>query len=167
MTLLRHIPHLARLCMFALMIGGLTALPVAAKDVLLTVTGAIAADAPQTFDRDELMDLPRVQFTTTTMWTSGAVTFAGVRLSDLMAAVGAKGSSMRAVALNDYAMEIPMTDAVPDAAIVAYEMNGRPMSVREKGPLWVVYPYDSDGRFRTETVYGRSVWQLIRLEVKD
>jgi len=39
------------------------------------------------------------------------------------------------------------------------------MSVREKGPLWVIYPYDSDAKFRTEVIYSRSIWQLDRLAI--
>jgi hypothetical protein len=38
------------------------------------------------------------------------------------------------------------------------------MSVRDKGPLWVIYPYDSDD-YRSEVIYSRSIWQLDRLEV--
>jgi len=39
------------------------------------------------------------------------------------------------------------------------------MSAREKGPVWLVYNYDSDPAFRTETVYSRSVWQLDRITI--
>jgi hypothetical protein len=49
--------------------------------------------------------------------------------------------------------------------MIAFRMNGAPMSVRDKGPLWIVYPYDSDPRFQTEIIYSRSIWQLDRLEV--
>lgn len=167
MTLLRQIFDLLRLRATALFFAALIASPVMAQDVLLTVTGAIDGDAPRTFDRDALHDMPRTQFTTSTVWTAGRIQFAGVLLSDLMAAVGATGDTLHAVALNDYAVELPMSDAGPDGPIIAYEVNGKPMSVREKGPLWIVYPYDSDGRYRTETIYGRSVWQLVRIEVRD
>ena len=95
---------------------------------------------------------------------SGKATFAFVAL---MAALGAEGGTLRLTAINDYAVEIPMADAVPGAALLAYELDGQPMSVRQKGPVWLVYPYDSDGKWRTESVYARSVWQLNRIEVRD
>ena len=41
------------------------------------------------------------------------------------------------------------------------------MSIRDKGPLWVVYPYDSSADYRTEVIYSRSIWQLDRIEVVD
>jgi hypothetical protein len=169
MTYFHQIPRLARRCASAAVIGaiGCAPLPAAASEVLLTVTGAIAPGGPQTFDREALADLPRTDITTSTVWTAGVGRFTGVRLGDLMDAVGAKGDRLHVTALNDYAIDIPLADAAPDAAIIAYELDGKPMSVREKGPLWIVYPYDSDVKFRTETIYGRSVWQLVRIEVRD
>ena len=41
------------------------------------------------------------------------------------------------------------------------------MSVREKGPLWIVYPYDSNIAFQTETIYARSIWQLDRISIEN
>jgi hypothetical protein len=43
-------------------------------------------------------------------------------------------------------------------------MDGKTMSVRDKGPLWIIYPYDSSADYRTEVVYSRSIWQLDRIE---
>jgi hypothetical protein len=39
------------------------------------------------------------------------------------------------------------------------------MSVRDKGPLWLVYPYDSAAKYQSEVVFSRSIWQLNRLEI--
>jgi hypothetical protein len=70
-----------------------------------------------------------------------------------------------ATAINDYTVEIPMSDAVEGGPIIAYLMDGNEMSIRDKGPLWVIYPYDSDADFRSEVVFTRSIWQLDRLVV--
>ncbi len=40
------------------------------------------------------------------------------------------------------------------------------MSVREKGPLWIVYPYSSSPEFQNEVIYSRSIWQLNRITVE-
>lgn len=40
------------------------------------------------------------------------------------------------------------------------------MPVRDKGPLFIVYPYDSNPEIKSQTYYTRSVWQVARLEVK-
>ena len=73
--------------------------------------------------------------------------------------------TLRATAINDYTVEIPVSDAVEGGPIIAYSVDGKPMSVRDKGPLWVIYPYDSGAQYRSEVIYSRSIWQLDRIEV--
>lgn len=145
-------------------------LPAPEGEIVLTVTGAIErtnADGEARFDRDMLRDLPTTRFETGTIWTEGTHVFEGVLLGDLVEAVGGDGASVRATALNDYAVTIPLGGTDEEAALVAYHLNGEEMSVRNKGPLWVVYPYDTDPDFRTETVYARSIWQLTTLDVRN
>lgn len=137
--------------------------------VLLTITGSVAgAAAPVTAQLDQAMlaALPQASFTTTTIWTEGPQTFTGVPLSALLAATGMTGRAILARAINDYSVEIPVETWPSDGPIVAYLRNGKPMSVREKGPLWIVYPYDARADYRSEVVYSRSIWQLDRLELK-
>jgi hypothetical protein len=138
-------------------------------DVLLTVTGDIAvtnAGNTAVFDRAMLESLPVVEFTTTTTWTEGPQTFTGVGLHDLLDTLGVEEGTLRAAAVNDYAVDIPVTDAVEGGPIVAYLLNGEPMSVRDKGPLWIVYPYDAKREYRSEVIYSRSIWQLDLIEVR-
>ena len=106
-------------------------------------------------------------FRTTTNWTEGEREFSGVLLSDLLEVLDIRGRSLKAIALNDYTVEIPVSDARPGGPIVAYALDGKPMSVRDKGPLWIVYPYDSSVEYRSETIYARSIWQLDRIEVAE
>jgi hypothetical protein len=145
-------------------------LPAPSGEVVLTVTGTIGAtnqgDAAA-FDLDMLKALGDVSFKTTTPWTDGEQTFTGVTLEALLQAVGVTEGTLTATAINDYAVEIPVADAVPDGPIIAYLQNGDPMSVRENGPLWVVYPYDSKDDYQAEVIYTRSIWQLINIDVKS
>ena len=92
-------------------------------------------------------------------------TFEGVSLGVLLEHVGADGAELNAVALNDYAVSIPTADAVEGGPIIAYSQNGEEMSVRNKGPLWIVYPYDGNEEYKSEEYYSRSIWQLDRIEV--
>ncbi len=137
-------------------------------DVVLTVSGAIgvhnAGDLAE-FDLPMLEAMPKTEIRTTTPWTDGVTTFEGFALKDLLDAVGAAGSDLSAIALNDYATIIPTSDA-DLGVIVAYKVNGEYISVREKGPLWVIYPFDQQPDLKTETNYGRSIWQLNRFEVR-
>lgn len=141
-----------------------------AGEVILTIDGAITAGAAGqqavSFDLDQLMALPSRRFRTGTIWTEGVQEFSGVPLKALLAEVGVTDGTVLARALNDYAVKIPVDSLGDEAPIVAYMIDGATFSRREKGPLWIVYPYDSSRDFQTETVYGRSVWQLSRLTVE-
>lgn len=144
------------------------ALPEPKGQVLLTVSGSIEkinAEQIAIFDRDMLLDLPVTQFETTTIWTDGLQSFSGVSLHHLKEKIGMDGETIIASAINDYSVEIPLSDAKEGGPIIAYLRNGTEMSVRSKGPLWIVYPYDTVPEYRSETIYSRSIWQLDRLEV--
>ncbi|MDF0597762.1 molybdopterin-dependent oxidoreductase [Psychromarinibacter halotolerans] len=139
-------------------------------EVILTVSGAIAITNDgdtATFDLAMLEAMDTVTVETTTIWTEGTQSFTGVPLGVLMDAVGANGAMLNATAINDYSVEIPADDWVEGGAIVAYQNNGKAMSVRDKGPLWVIYPYDDDPDYQTEVIYSRSIWQLDRIVVAE
>ncbi|MBB93407.1 MAG: oxidoreductase [Rhodobacteraceae bacterium] len=138
--------------------------------VLLTVSGEISntnAEGAAAFDMDMLQDLPAETVQTTTIWTEGEQTFVGVHLSALLDHVGAAQVTIHATAINDYAVDIPHDDWSDEGPVLAYLRNGEPMSLRDKGPLWIIYPFDSDASFRTEVIYSRSIWQLDRIIVGD
>ncbi len=160
------------LCLVVLVPGVVPAGDLAspAGEVLLTVTGEIANtnDGEMAiFDRAMLEALGPVTITTTTPWTDGAQTFTGVPLVALTDAVGAGGDVLQATAINDYAVAIPRDDWVEGGPIIAYLNNGAPMSVRDKGPLWILYPFDDRAEYRSEVIFSRSIWQLNRLVVGD
>ncbi|WP_319823438.1 molybdopterin-dependent oxidoreductase [Thalassovita sp.] len=121
--------------------------------------------ATRTLSMADLRALPAAEFATTTIWTEGMHTFRGVWLGDLMAHLGITQERVEFSALNEYVVEIPMQDMVPGGPLLAYEQNGKQMSAREKGPLWVVFPYDSAQKYQTESVYAQSIWQMDRINV--
>lgn len=118
------------------------------------------------FNMAMLEKLPQHSFRTRTPWYAEAREFTGPRLRDVLAAVGSEGKSMTAYALNDYKTVIPVKDAVDYDVIIACLMDGKPMPVRDKGPLFIVYPFDDHTELRSQTYYGRSAWQLKEIRVK-
>jgi hypothetical protein len=40
------------------------------------------------------------------------------------------------------------------------------MPVRDKGPLFIIYPFDSKPELKSQTFYGRAVWQVAKIVVK-
>jgi hypothetical protein len=61
---------------------------------------------------------------------------------------------------------MPMEDVRKFGVILALKRDGEYMTVRDKGPLFIVYPFDSDPELKVQKYYSRSVWQVARIEVK-
>ena len=120
------------------------------------------------FSRSDLEQLPQNRFKTTTIWTEGEIAFSGPSLKDVLAAVGLDGQSVEAVAVNDYKAVIPAKLIGDRFPIVATRRNGEAFGRREKGPLWIVFPFDRSEEFQRELVFSSSAWQVIELHaVKD
>lgn len=161
----RH--HLRAITFFCLLLLGWQTSAVAQSVTGLQISAGSEPPDPITLELADLDGLPQNSFTTSTIWTDGAVTFSGVPLAVLLESIGASGTAVEMVALNDYKVTMPLSTLEETVPIVATRMNGELMSVRDKGPYWVVFPYDEDLRYQTETIYSFSIWQLNRLKVVD
>lgn len=140
-----------------------------ADDVILTVTGRITntnSAQAAVFDKAMLDGLPGRETTTETPWFDGKHTFKGPLLSAVLGAVSAEGTVVHVTAVNDYSADIPITDIQAHPVIIATEMDGKAMSIREKGPLFVIYPFDIAPELYNEEIFGRSVWQVISIDVQ-
>lgn len=137
------------------------------ETAVLTITGVSSGGKEVAFDLSvsALQALGTETIATSTIWTNGVNTFEGVPLNRLIGELEISGDRILATSINDYAVEIPLDETLSDDALLAYKMNGAPMSRRGKGPLWIVYPFDQSPKFRTETIYARSIWQLNRIHV--
>lgn len=125
----------------------------------------VGEDIQIDLSEDDLLALPQVEFTTSTVWTIGEVTFSGPALRTLLDTLDVADSDLELTAANDYSVRIPADAIEADAPIIANRIDGKPFSLREKGPLWIVFPYDSSERYQSETVYSYSIWQLKSLRV--
>ncbi|MCB8819376.1 molybdopterin-dependent oxidoreductase [Microvirga rosea] len=136
---------------------------------ILTIGGNISVTnkaGEAQFDRPMLEALGLVTIETTTPWYTGPVKFEGVPLDKLMKLVGASGERAAVVALNDYSSEIPIADFAKYNVILALKRNGEYMPVKDKGPLFVIYPFDSLPELKSQTYYGRAVWQVAKIIIK-
>jgi hypothetical protein len=144
-------------------------LPVPAGPVLLTLTGAIErtnAPGEARFDRAMLEALGTAVIRTKTVWYDEEKTFEGVLLQKVLDEVGARGAVLKALGLNDYEVAIPSADAAHYGVVLAMRMDGRMLTARDKGPLWIVYPRDDHAELQDERYDQRWVWQLNRLRIE-
>lgn len=136
--------------------------------VVLTVTGRVRSQnhgSNAVFDMGMLAALPQHRYSTRTPWYAKARQFEGPLLRDVLASAGAQGTLLRLKALNDYQVDMPWDDAQRHDVMLARLLDERPMSVRDKGPLMVIYPFDTRPELRSAIYYSRSAWQLHTIEV--
>lgn len=145
-------------------------LPAPTGPVLLAVSGDIdrTTDGRQAlFDRQMLESLGVITMAAISPLDDEPVEFQGVLLRRLLAAVGAHGDAVDAIALNDYVAEIPVLEAEHHDVVIALTRQGHNISVREMGPLMILYPIGREPGLDTEAVEARSVRQLARLVIRD
>jgi hypothetical protein len=146
-----------------------SAIEAPAGPALLTISGDIGVtNQGDTLVLDkravEAMEMSTVK--TETPWTEGLVTFEGIPLKTLLDLAGANGQTIHAIALNDYAVDVPVEDAANPQVIVAYRMNGETMRVRDKGPLWLIYPLTDEPSLQIEATHNKMIWQIKALEIR-
>lgn len=143
-------------------------LPLPQGNILLTVTGSIQhtnQPGQAVFDRAMLEALEQRTTLTQTPWVEGINSYTGPLGRVLIKAVGAEqAQTMRITALNDFIAEVPVSDFLDYPVILALKRNDQYLRVRDRGPLFIIYPFDEYTLLRTELHYNRSVWQIRAIE---
>lgn len=144
-------------------------LPSPVGRVILSISGNIDntnAGGSAVFDRQMLEQLGLSSITTSTSWTDGKPQFEGVLGRDILRAIGARGATLTATALNDYSVDIPIEDFENYRVLFAMSMDGVALTARDKGPLWIVYPRDDYAELQNQNVDAKWLWQLTKIVVK-
>lgn len=131
---------------------------------LLKVDGHGVSE-PVYLDLARLDALPQQQFSTTTLWTVGVQEFSGPSLADVLSVAKAEPGNLSLMAANNYSVTLERDLIEADVPIIATRIAGRTFGTRDRGPLWLVFPYDSHSRYRTEPIYAASIWQLTQITV--
>ncbi|WMT92604.1 molybdopterin-dependent oxidoreductase [Pelagibacterium sp. H642] len=120
----------------------------------------------KTFDRHELEQMGMVSIKTTTPWNEGVVDFEGVPFEQILSAAGVSGTIATVTALNDYSVDIPVSDFSQFGVILAIKRNGEYMPVADQGPFFVIYPFDKHPALDAQPYHGRAVWQVKEIVVE-
>lgn len=148
--------------------ANLPPLPLPTGKPILTISGAITVHNrgdKAVFDRPMIEALGWSSFRTRTPWYDTTVQFEGVLMQKLLQEVGATGKTVVVTALNDYTTQIPIADFSRFGVLLALKRNGAYMPISDKGPLFIVYPFDSDPDLQRQTYYSRSAWQVAEMQV--
>ena len=115
----------------------------------------------------EFLALPRVEVVTQNDYVDGLTTFSGPLLRSVFADLGLKETDqIELTALNDFSVTIPASDALNYDVILAVTREGAEMSVRDKGPIWVIYPMSDHSELQDPAYNNRLIWQLTKMSLK-
>lgn len=130
-----------------------------AQRPILTIQGL---DQPVVLTLSDLQAMPDNTVSTETIWTDKRHTFSSVRFKDLFEElkVDTSGKKITMIALNDYSIEVEVDTLVKHNAFIAYAMDGKTMRIRDKGPLWVLYPFSDQPEINIPPFQAHSIWQL-------
>ena len=160
-------PRLIAAFLSVLVLSGGTGAALSADEPVLTVAGIGGADGAEiSLTVEELRGMGADEIQTGTPWTDGQTTFTGVTGRRLVETLKAAGTEVTGSAINDYHTIIPFEVFNSGSLLLAYAQDGQPMSVREKGPLWIVFPFDADPLYRSDTYKAYAIWSLTRLEFR-
>ena len=134
-----------------------------AQDIL-TVT---ASDRVEGFTLEEILALPQTTIVTKNDYVDEATTFQGPSLRSVLERMDIpRDATLKMVALNDFSSEVPAADAFTYDVILAVLLDGETMPIRDKGPIWVIYPMDGNPELDDDIYNGRMVWQLKSISVE-
>lgn len=141
--------------------------PLPADEPILVVRNLADPQRPEVqLTEAELEGMPQATVRTHTEFTDGVVEFVGPLARDVIARVGTDGAAnVHAVAVNDYSVDIPLEDFFEYDVILAMSADGRRLTMRDKGPLWIMYPIDEHDELDDAIYNQRLIWQLTTLEL--
>lgn len=147
------------------------AIPTPTGEVILTVTGNISAKNNGDMLELDMATLEKfglVKYDIDDPWMKTTVNYSGILLSDFLKMVGASPSAenIHIIALDDYQVDITVTEVQKWPVLLATQSNGAYMSVAENGPARIIFPF---GRFSDIDVVlyqDLSIWNIKNIEVQ-
>lgn len=127
-----------------------------------TVLSVVADGATTTFSFDALVAARTVTLTVHEPFLKQDVEFTGVPLADVVEATGAPdgATAMHTVALNDYAVDVPLDVLDHPDVILATHADGAPIALEDGGPIRIVFG-DDHPQTHDEALW---TWSLATIE---
>ena len=136
-----------------------------AHPVILTIS-SLAGGADLRLDRDGMEARGLSFLDVETPWYGGRRHYEGVGMKRLISDAGVTATrDVHLHALNDYSVDIPWSVIDRYDPLLALKRDGEYMAVRDKGPLFLLFPFDNHAEIRTPWFYSRCIWQVDTIAV--
>jgi hypothetical protein len=108
---------------------------------------------------EDMLEFTPIEHTMSNKWIEKKTTYTGVKLSAILEKYKITNEWLQMTALDGYSVELPIVDA-DKGAFIAYLIDGKQIKIRDKGPLWLLYPSSENRALDSELYHNRSIWQL-------
>lgn len=138
-------------------------------EVILKISGNLKVsnvDGEAHFDRQMIEKLVTKTIVTANHVVSKSTRYEGPVLADLLNQLGAEGDTVIVTALDDYSAEIKRSDIEKYGVLLATHENGKMLTIDDRGPFFIVFPFDEYQKIRSDLYYSMSVWQISTLEIE-
>ncbi len=134
-------------------------------DTYLTVTDS-SQDVVVELTEDDLLAMEQFSVHTENEFVDGLAEFTGPLARDVIALLDAlEITTLRLTAVNEYIIEVPVSDILDYDVIFAMSQNGERLSIRDKGPIWVIYPMTDNVELQDRIYNDRLIWQLVKVDI--
>jgi hypothetical protein len=157
-------PVRARLAPLAVVLSLLLpAMAPAAERTVLKLYTVGATTPTRSFTLAQLKMLPAATIETDlpeSLQIRGHHVWTGVPLEAVAGLLGGDAVTLRLTALNDYSITIPLDDIRTYKPVLAYNRDGQDITIRDKGPLIVIYPFGRYPQLEQQVYLNRTIWQV-------
>ncbi|MEN3794170.1 hypothetical protein ABDX79_15860 [Fulvimarina sp. MAC3] len=122
--------------------------------------GAIVSERTQ----QELAALPQKSILTKTPWHGEPTRFTGPTIDDLLGDDVDPSDDLYLTAVNDYLATGTVSFFRDSGAVFAIKENDAFLSIDNKGPVFIVFPFSEHPEMNNQMHYSRCVWQLVEIE---
>lgn len=117
----------------------------------------------------DLDALPQKSIETHSPYFEGSLLFTGPNLAEVLRTfsredVGSK-TPLTLRAMNDYVVRTSLGVLAQSGAIIATRKEGSRLSIRERGPFWIMLPLSERPELDEESYHRLLVWQLQRIDI--
>ncbi|NOX40401.1 MAG: hypothetical protein GXP05_07770 [Alphaproteobacteria bacterium] len=113
----------------------------------------------------QLRDMSQETVVTGNEFVDGKRVFRGPLMRDVMQCFSSVlPKTVILTAANDFQSEAPVEEFFKYNVILALSVDGVALSMRDKGPLWMIYPMSDFPELRDPIYNSRLIWQLISID---
>lgn len=92
--------------------------------------------------------------------------YSGPTLTSLLDYVGATGTQIKVTAWDEYVVTIPIADIKTYQVLLATHEAGKRMTIDDKGPFFIVFPFSDYPELRNDYYYSLSIWQVKEIVIE-